>query len=173
MKVPHHIALVAAFMLIGCTTAKHNWELSELLPNYTPVPQEIIDDLPRRIERLPTSQSMSGARFLAALGLEDYSGNISGSVRFNSHYLELNETHTLQIRCDPESLIIRDEDIDKLVSGGDALQAESRLNGLGCEVVGCTLRENWDHVLAHRQLATAGAETPKIGLGDSPEPIGC
>lgn len=153
------IAIVAAFALIGCSaTPKSYREHSEVLPYYKPVSEGIIDDLPERIQRLPVTDSMRGSEFLAALGLEDYVGNLSGGVRFSSCYLELDETHTLQIRCDPDSLVVRREDIDQILLGGPEPQGGSRLSVLGCKVVGCTLRENGNHVIVHRQLTMPMAE---------------
>ncbi len=131
MKAIQSSIIAMLSVLVGCSTAKRDQNLSQLLPGYKPVPHEVIDDLPRRIERLPITQSMSGAQFLAALELKDYSSNISGSVRFNSHFLELDETHTLQIHCDPDSLIIRREDLDQVLNAGRAPRGGSRLNSLG------------------------------------------
>jgi hypothetical protein len=57
-----------------------------------PVPQEVIADLPKRIERLPVTSSMSGPEFLEILGLSNFVGNVSGSVRFYLRAKKVPET---------------------------------------------------------------------------------
>ncbi len=107
---------------------------------------------------------MSGSDFLGALELEDFEGNISGSVRFNSHFMQLDAEHVLQIRCDPDSLVITKESIDRILNSLPPNPATS-FSIQEVNVVGFTLSKNWDEVVVHRRLEEskteqAGAQNP-------------
>ena len=80
------------------------------------MPADVIAVLPRKIEQLRVTKSMSGDDFLGALDLEEFGGDISGGVRFNSHFMQFDADHILQIRCDPDSLVITKESIDRILN---------------------------------------------------------
>ena len=138
--------------LSSCVNRQSSPNPSAYCPNYRVVPEDVIAKLPRKIARLPVTKSMSGVDFLGALDLEDYSGNISGSVRFCSHFMQLDRDHILQIRCDPDSLIITRANIDHILNSLPANPTKTDYPEPRFIVVGCTLRKNWDEVIVNRWL---------------------
>lgn len=168
-KIRHfsYIPILCVALLTGCTVHKdlperksyrHVPARTSYCPNYRPVSKDVIARLPSKIERLPVTQSMSGSDFLGALDLEDFSRNIKGSVRFNSHFMQLDADHVLQIRCNPDSLIITGGSIDHILNPTSQNPTKSHFALQKIEVVGCTLRKNWDEVISYRWLQESKAE---------------
>ncbi len=148
-------------LMLGLSSCAHRQPASDpsaYLPKYRVVPEDVIAKLPRKIAHLPVTKSMRGVDFLGALDLEDYSGNISASVRFCSHFMQLDKDHILQIRCDPDSLIITKADIDHILNSLPTDSASTDLTVRHFIVVGCTLRKNWDEVITSRWLENPKAE---------------
>lgn len=162
MRFLKYALLLLLLGLNCCASRQLTSDPSTFLPNYKAVPEEVIAKLPRKIARLPMTKSMSGGDFLGALDLENYAGNISGSVRFNSHFMQLDRDHILQIRCDPESLIMTRANIDHILNSLPADPTTACLTLPRFVAVGCTLRKNWDEVIANRWLEepTAKKATP-------------
>ena len=160
MRLLKYVLLLFLLGLSSCASRQPASDPSTYLPNYKAVPEDVIAKLPRKIARLPVTKGMRGGDFLGALDLEEYSGNISGSVRFNSHFMQLDRDHILQIRCDPDSLIITRADIDRILNSSPANPtnsdfinlAKTDYPGIRFTVIGCTLRKNWNEVIAHRWL---------------------
>jgi hypothetical protein len=150
------ISIAVAFS--GCGTVRSS---ARLYPaGYKPVPREIISLLPARIGGLPQGRAMTHEAFLRRLGLLDYEANITGSIRFNSHFLILNERHTLQIRMTHEFFAPTNGAIDDLIEGVSDEERErrwlnrERSSDPGC-IRGCTLRRDRNIILADRVLRKA------------------
>jgi hypothetical protein len=152
MRLLKYSLLLFSLGLSSCASRQPAPDPSAYLSNYKAVPEDVIAKLPRKIARLPVTKSMRGGDFLGALDLEDYSGNISGSVRFNSHFMQLDRDHILQIRCDPESLTITRANIDHILNSLPANPTKTDFPAPRFTVIGCTLRKNWDEVIANRWL---------------------
>lgn len=154
------LALLFAVGLSGCAIREPYSDLPVCLPNCRVVPENVIAKLPRKIARLPVTKNMRGGDFLGALDLEDYSGNIAGPVRFNSHFMQLDRDHILQIRCDPDSLKITKADIDHILNPNTTGFPVANI-----VVVGCTLRKNGGEVISHRRLDEPKTEQGGGGNG--------
>ncbi|MBK1884340.1 hypothetical protein JIN85_18120 [Luteolibacter pohnpeiensis] len=154
----HLNSTLFAAVLCSCSISETQHDPTATLPNYHPVPEAIIEMLPGRIERLPVRKSLNGDEFLERLGLAGYSDNICHSVRFSSYFMVLNKSATLQIRCDPDSLIITKEEVEKLQNSLPPSAAEEALFGTDFEVIGCTLFRDQKGIIAHRWLEDESAE---------------
>ena len=150
-------------IIAGCLTHKGQPDVASAVPNYRLVPEDVIAALPWKIEQLPVTKSMNGDDFLEALDLEEFGGNISGGVRFNSYFMQLDADHILQIRCDPDSLVITKESIDQILNSAALNPVSKAFPMQEVVVIGCTLRKNWDEVIANRWLEESKTEQDAAG----------
>jgi len=109
-------------------------------PQQRPVPKAVIADLPRRLRDLPGGRGIPLEKLVRDLGLGKYRANVSNNMRWNHHFLYLDENHALYMEID----------LNTLPQYAPPFRAPWK-----SKVISCQLRENPDRTLATRVLVPA------------------
>jgi hypothetical protein len=120
--------------------------------NSGPVPYDVIEELPKRIQSLSASEPLAASDVMKNLGLERHAEKLAGSLVGDSCILVLDEDHVIQLRGDFGRHRVRKADIDILLGGLDCPVTGLSLAWDAHKVYGCTLRRHWNEVLAHRMI---------------------
>lgn len=111
-------------------------------------PPELIAALPQRIYNAKLQPNTNPYEFINQLGLGQWADNLSHQQKFESYFLPLSSRHVLQIRCDPDSLVITEADAQAIQAGQVLSSSPDWLKDP--IVIGATLRQDWDTALVNR-----------------------
>ena len=145
----------------GCTlNDRHPVAPTTVFPSHTIFPSEvnipdaIVSDMPRRINRLSSRRVYSVKGLMSSLGLSRYQSNLSANMRWNHYFVYLNQDQILYLEIDIDSM-------------KDDLPFQADQNA---HVVRVELRKNPDQTVIAKDLhsnAEQGAAPPTAGATHS------
>ena len=117
------------------------------------LPEAIVSDMPRRIQKLSTQRIYTVESLLRALGLSRYGSHLSINMRMNHYFVYLNQDHLLSLLIDVTT--------KKETREGDWLAADRQAH-----VLRVVMAKNPDLTVITKDLHSGAADDQEQALQD-------